>query len=110
MRRFPLTFLVISVLMIPARSLSMKAPADKVSLVVSKSLFVAAQKAVAIGLPVGVPEAEDGKETEIAVLVEMRTLRVIALTPAAVVRARVQAILVAAFVGVEAIPVTAVIR
>src|SRR6266516_4126188 len=103
MRRSPLTFLVISVLMIPARSLSMKAPADKVSLVVSKSLFVAAQKAVAIGLPIG------GKEAEIAVLVEMRTLRVIALTPAAVVRARVQAILVAAFVGVGAIPVTAVI-
>jgi hypothetical protein len=49
----------------------MKAPADKVSLVVSKALFIATEKAVAISLLVGIPEAEEGEETEITVLVKV---------------------------------------
>src|SRR5205085_4398009 len=85
-------------------------PAGEVAFIVLIAFFIAAQEAISISLLVRAPAAENREESGRAMLVKMGPLRVIALPALRILRARVQAILVAALVSVRAITIAAIIR
>jgi hypothetical protein len=88
----------------------MKTAAKKVSLPVLKALLIAAQKAVAIGLTVRSAPAKDRQKTRVAALVEVRTLRLIALISSSIIGAGKQAIAVAPFIGIGAVSIATIVR
>jgi hypothetical protein len=87
----------------------MKTAATKVSLPVLEAFLVATQKTVTICLLVPVAGAEDREETRIAMLVEVRTLGIEALTASSIIGAGKQAILVASIIGVGAVLIAAIV-
>jgi hypothetical protein len=90
--------------------LSMKTAAKKVSLPVLKAFLIAAQKAVTIGLTVRSAPAKDRQKTRVAALVEVGTLRIIALISSSIIGAGKQAIPIAPFIGVGAVSIAAIVR
>lgn len=90
--------------------LRVKAAAVKVPLPVLKALLIAAHKAIAIGLLVRSVGEQREESTGCAASVEVRALRVVVLPSAAIVGACVQAVSVALFVSVGAVPISAIIR
>jgi hypothetical protein len=89
--------------------LSVKIAATKIPLPVLVAFLVAAQKTVTICLLVRVAAAEDRKETRVALPIEVRTVRIVALPASPIAGAGQQAILVTPLIGVGAVPIVAII-
>ena len=88
----------------------MKPSAEEIVLVVVVSLFIPAQKAIAISHAVRSRTAEDGQESAGAVPVKVRAFRIVALAAPRIARARQQAILVTLLVRVRAIAIVTIVR
>jgi hypothetical protein len=89
--------------------LSMKKAATKVPVPVLVAFLVAAQKTVTICLLVRAAAAEDRRETRSAVPVEVRALRIEALTASPIAGAGKQTILVTSLIGVGAVLIVAIV-
>src|SRR5450759_5704410 len=87
----------------------MKTAATKVPLPILVAFLVAAQETVTIRLRVRVARAKDREETRVALLVEVRTIRIEALTASPIAGAGKQAILVTPFIGVGAVTIVAIV-
>ncbi|MDQ2854867.1 MAG: hypothetical protein M3R68_00945 [Acidobacteriota bacterium] len=92
------------------QALTVKTPTTEIRFIVLVALIVAAQEAVPVSQRVAARAAEDREKTGGAVFVEVRALRVIGLPATAIVRAGVQAILIALIVSVGTISKATVIR
>jgi hypothetical protein len=88
----------------------MKIAATEVPWPILVAFLVAAQKTVAISLLVRAAGAEDREETRVATLVEVRALRIEALTSPPIIGAREQTILVTTVIGVRAVLIGAIVR
>jgi hypothetical protein len=88
----------------------MKASAAEIVLVVLITLFVAAQKTIAISRAVRSRTAEDSQKPAGAMPVKVRAFRIVTLAAARIIRARVQTVLVTLVVRVRAITIVAIVR
>ncbi len=92
------------------QQLSVKTSADEIILIVLKPFVVTTKEPVAISLAVRSRASEDRQESAGAMLIKVRALRIVALSAPGIVRAGIQPIPIALFIGIRAVSIVSVVR